>query len=222
MVRESRSFVFQKHPIMTYTTDGLLGQLEEQTEKLLVLATENWQMLPPACFAAQPVPGSWSAAQCLEHLNGYGDYYLPLLTQAIRQAEAQKLFSKTFSPGMLGNYFTRLMEPAADGRPAKKMKTFRKHDPLPDIDPDKAIARFISQQETLLALLESAKGLDLGRPCIPVSIAPFLRLKTGDTFRFIVAHNRRHSAQAQRALMMVGKVSPKLFIPAPKKSSVLR
>ena len=198
---------------MKYTTEALLDALEEQTEDLLELAVREWQMLPAACFSAQPAPGSWSAAQCLDHLNGYGDYYLPLLAQAIARAIEQKWFSKTFSPGLLGNYFTTLMEPAADGRPAKKMKAFKQHNPQADVASDEAIARFIEQQETLLALLERARGLDLGRRSIPVSIAPFIRLKTGDTFRFIVAHNRRHVAQAQRALKAVTTIPSKSIHP---------
>ena len=42
--------------------------------------------------------------------------------------------------------------------------------------------------------------IDLGKIKIPISIAPFVKIKLGDTLRFIVYHNERHIVQAQNIL----------------------
>lgn len=181
----------------------LLDSLATDTERLLQQAVNNWQMIPASQFVHQPSPQQWSAAQCLDHLNSYGHYYLPKLKKAIVEAAPQtKKRATYFNPGWLGDYFTKLMLPLPDGQPAKKMKAMKGHLPVPvkEADCHKIIAEFIDQQERLLTLLEMAKEVDLNKIRIPVSIASFIRLKAGDTFRFIVAHNLRHAAQAGRAL----------------------
>lgn len=185
---------------MKYSTEALLKELQDQTEHMLNRAIQEWQMISPRRFSAAPPGGGWSAAQCLDHLNGYGDYYLPLLEGAIQAAKAKEDCSMTFKSGWLGDYFAKLMEPSEGGEVKKKMKAFKQYVPGPAVDSDAAIARFIAQQEKLLELIGMASGLQLGKRAIPVSIAPFIRLKTGDTLRFVVAHNRRHVAQALRAL----------------------
>ena len=189
---------------MKCSTSELLATLRKRTDALLELAIREWQMIPPARFGALPRDGGWSAAQCLDHLNGYGDYYLPLLERAIRQARSQRRFSASYRSGWLGDYFTAMMEPGTDGTPAKKMQAFRKHIPAASVAPETALARFIEQGEKMLQLLDEAEGLQLGLRSVPLSIAPFIRLKTGDVFRFVLAHNARHAAQAVRALAAVG------------------
>lgn len=182
---------------------SLIESLATDTEQLLEQAVRNWQMVPAAHFVHQPSPQQWSAAQCLDHLNSYGHYYLPKLKKAIEEAAPRPLKKAAyFKPGWLGDYFTKLMLPQPDGQPAKKMKAMKGHLPVPvkETDCHQIIAVFIDQQERLLALLEVAKKVDLNKIRIPISIAPFIKLKAGDTFRFIIAHNLRHAAQAGRAL----------------------
>lgn len=40
--------------------------------------------------------GGWSIAQCLEHLNRYGHYYLPAMQEQITKSKPQKI-SATFT-----------------------------------------------------------------------------------------------------------------------------
>jgi hypothetical protein len=49
-------------------------------------------------------------------------------------------------------------------------------------------------------LLEQAKQIDLNRTKVPISIAPFIKLKLGDVFMFLVAHNFRHVLQVNNAI----------------------
>lgn len=193
---------YQKIPadMQQIQSAALLQSLHQQTESLLQHAVAEWQMIPPGQFSTPPAPDSWSAAQCLAHLNGYGDYYLPWLKKAVGYPKR----SADFRSGWLGNYFAKLMEPGQSGTPAKKMKAFKQHIPPVQVDSSAEIAIFIEQQETLLQLLEAASNADLNKRIVPVSIMQALRLKTGDVFRFVIAHNQRHAVQADRALARVG------------------
>ncbi len=157
-----------------------------------------------AAILHQPSPGSWSAAQCLEHLNGYSRYYLPALEQAINKAEKNKWIAlPQFRSGWLGNYFTNLMQPNPDGALKSKMKAPKGYRPEPQLDAPAILAEFISHQEKTLALLQRAEKVNISRLRIPISISRLLKLKAGDTFRFLIAHGQRHMLQALRAINTV-------------------
>ena len=185
----------------TYQTEQLIQKLEKQTNSFLQKAINEWQLSPPSKLLQQPAENKWSAAQCLEHLNSYGHYYLPAIEKAIETAKQHNWPGKAqFTAGRLGNYFTSMMLPGTDGKKMKKMKAPKNHTPKTDLDADKVVSEFITQQEKLLQLLEKARSTDLEKARAPISIAKFIRLKLGDTFMFLIAHNYRHVLQAERAM----------------------
>jgi hypothetical protein len=185
----------------TYNTKQLIKKLEEQTETFLQKAIFEWQMTSPTKLLKQPGEKKWSAAQCLEHLNSYGHYYLPAIEKAIAKAQQNNQTStEEFTAGWLGNYFTKLMEPDTNGKKMKKMSAPKNHTPVADLDSDKVLREFIDQQEKMLTLLEKAKTINLEQAKVAISIAKFIKLKLGDVFTFLIAHNHRHVVQAERAL----------------------
>lgn len=176
--------------------NAFLETLRDQTEEIRNTVS-SWERLPESTLLSQPEPGSWSPVQCLDHLNGYGDFYLPHLESALSAPTGN---AREFHSGWLGNYFANSMEPKPDGRPKSKMKAFARHVPPPQPDAQAVVAEFLRQQARLLELIDRARTADLNARRTPLSIASWLKLKTGDVLRFLVAHNRRHLAQAERAL----------------------
>jgi len=174
----------------------LLTTLEEKVEGHLREALNVFQNLDDATLLKSASNGGWSIAQCLEHLNRYGNYYLPEI-----QKELKKNKSNTrqpwFKSSWLGYQFTKMLDPATG---KKKIKTFKNYNPQPELNAPAVVAEFIKQQEALLLLLREAQHTDLNNIRIPVSIARFIRLKLGDVFQFLVAHNDRHVLQAKRNL----------------------
>lgn len=184
-----------------YQSTKLINDLQQQTETILEKAISEWQMTPSVKLLQPPGANQWSAAQCLEHLNSYGRYYLPEIEKAIETAKQNKwLASEQFTAGWIGNYFTNLMMPERDGKKMKKMSAPKNHTPDADLDSYKVVSEFIDQQEKILKLLEAAREIDLNKAKVPVSIAKFIKLKLGDVFMFLNAHNLRHIAQAERAM----------------------
>ncbi|ULT24221.1 DinB family protein [Sphingobacterium sp. E70] len=53
----------------------------------------------------------------------------------------------------------------------------------------------MEQQENFLQLLEQAKSKDLGKIRTNISINKWIKIRLGDTFRFLVNHNIRHIVQ---------------------------
>ncbi|OJW44648.1 MAG: hypothetical protein BGO56_14375 [Sphingobacteriales bacterium 48-107] len=174
----------------------LIDDLQAQVRRIIATATTLKQLLPVDLDKA-PAPGAWSVAQILAHLNFYGDYYLPALEKALAQAPPAK---KYFKPGWLGNYFTKLISPNAAGEVRGKMKSPAQARPSSFVKAVDTLPVFIGQQQWLLELLEEARTKDLGSVRVPISIAKMIRLKAGDTFRFLIGHQQRHLLQLTRTL----------------------
>lgn len=172
----------------------LLGTLEKRVELHIQEAVSCFQNMSEPQLLAPAADGGWSIAQCLDHLNSYGHYYLPQIKQAM-DAHQQERSGGIFKSSWLGAYFTRMMEPRTGKR---KMKAMKGHIPAANLDAQAVVAEFIRQQEVLLDYLQQARKVDLNTIRIPVSIAKWIRLKLGDVFQFIIAHNERHVLQARR------------------------
>lgn len=174
----------------------LLNSLELKTEKHLTEAVRVFQNLPAQTLLKPAVNGGWSIAQCLAHLNSYGRFYLPAIAHAIDHPAGDASIIN-FKSGWLGNYFTRMMQP---GNSTKKYRSPKDHAPVADLDAAAVIAEFIEQQERLIMYLRKAKSVNINATRVPISISKWVRLKLGDTFRFLIAHNERHLLQAKKHL----------------------
>jgi DinB superfamily len=185
----------------TFETTPLLQGLAAEVATFRALAQAELAPLPTATLLQSPGPGQWSLAQILEHLNSYGQYYLPALASALAQAPPAR--GRHFTSGWLGDYFARSMQPGPQGQINNPMKALKGHRPGPHLPAQSGLETFVAQQTQLLALLHQAEGRDLAAQRIGITLTPLIRLKTGDVFRFLVAHQTRHFWQAKRALAAV-------------------
>lgn len=86
-----------------------------------------------------------------------------------------------------------------------KMKTFADKNPINKSLNISVIDRFTQQQKEYLELIDKSKSVDLNKVKTNVSISKIIRLKLGDTFRFIMAHNDRHLAQIDNIVQQLRK-----------------
>lgn len=138
---------------------------------------------------------SWSVLECLEHLNRYGNFYLPEIAK--RMADGNTKDVESFKTGWLGDYFAKSMLPKEK---LNKMKTFKSMNPLGSNLNKSVVSTFKSQLEEMLQLLETAKGIDLTRTKTAITISSWIKLRLGDTFRVVIYHNERHMQQVERVL----------------------
>jgi hypothetical protein len=180
----------------------LLQQLQQQVKSLQVTVTQEFSHLPAAIILQAPAPGKWSIAQCLEHLNSYGRYYIPALEKALQQAEkAHSTPAPEFKSSWLGNYFTKMMLPTENGQLRSKMKSPKDHHPPVKLDASHVVSTFLNQQQTIEQLLQRAQKVNIQKVKVPISISRWIKLSAGDTFRFLIAHEQRHILQASKVLV---------------------
>src|SRR3954468_12900957 len=115
----------------TFNSNQLIDDLQQQTERFLNEAIQQWQMLPPSTMLYKESPEKWSAAQCLMHLNSYGNYYLPAINKTDDEALSKRwLHTKDFTSSWFGNLFTKMMLPKDAAGTVKKMKAPKNHTPM--------------------------------------------------------------------------------------------
>ncbi|MBO9660771.1 MAG: DinB family protein [Chitinophagaceae bacterium] len=185
-----------------FNSNSLIDQLRADIRQLIATAT-FLKNEDPGALLEQPGPGKWSVIQVLEHLNSYSDYYIPALQTGLsKDVPAAAMFKS----GWLGNYFTNSMLPK-EGEVKNKMKAPKNHQPSFHADARPVIEKFLQQQYQLLELLEKARRKNIGKIRIPISLAKFIKLKAGDTFRFMTAHEQRHFVQIKNTLAAVTGVA---------------
>jgi uncharacterized damage-inducible protein DinB len=181
-----------------FNTIQLLTSLQNDVEHMLA-RMEHIKAITDTDMNRQPAPGKWSIAQVLEHLNSYNRYYLPEMEKAL----VKKLPAHTqFRSGWFGNYFTNMMAPKANGI-TNKMSAPKNHVPVDNLNSAQVIADFIKGQSRLLKFLKQAENNDMGKLRVPISISRFIKLKLGDTFRFLIAHQQRHFVQIDNILKVL-------------------
>ncbi|AZQ61702.1 DinB family protein [Flammeovirga pectinis] len=169
--------------------DKLIQQVQENlatTSTFLNLSTEELNTRLSA--------DSWSILECMAHLNLYGDYYIEKInTDLISNSKPKK--KDIYKGGWLGNYFTNLMAPV-NKKIKNKMPSPKDKNTLGKKLDKNTLEIRIDQQLRIITLLENARNSDLEGMRVPITISKMIKLKLGDTFRFVIAHEHRHTLQS--------------------------
>lgn len=170
--------------------------LHELTTKLNEAKSkvEDFKKLDGSKLNFKENPEKWSILECVEHLNLYGDFYIPEIEKVIAE-NLDKKGDGNFKSGWIGNYFANSMK--VNNGKVSKMKTFKDKNPSNSSLDVLVLDRFLKQADELVRLMELSKDLNLSRIKNSISISKWLKLRLGDTFRFVVYHIERHIWQAE-------------------------
>ncbi|QCK14324.1 DinB family protein [Mangrovivirga cuniculi] len=179
---------------MKITYQDLTEEILKRTKFCLEFA-RSIRDISDAKLNHRPTDISWSALECIEHLNRYSEFYLPIFMKEIEnKSGASKDY---FSTGWLGKKFAESVKPLSEG--ASKMPTFKSKNPLhQELDPS-VIDEFTTDLEAFLKSLNAGlDGVDLDKRVS--TTLPIIKLKLGDAMRVYTFHNHRHIEQARKAL----------------------
>lgn len=158
---------------------------------------EKLKRLTEAELVSRPSAEAWNALECLEHLNRYGDFYLPEVERRFIGAE-RNIIDHELKSGVLGNWFIKMVRPREEG--IKPMKTMKEMNTLRTETTSMSIDRFLLQQDKWLTLLQMAQEYNLNKVKSGVSINKWLKLRMRDALEFVVVHQERHILQAWKAV----------------------
>lgn len=178
---------------MKQASEQLINELIKECTDFIERAQQT-ALLPKEKLESRPSPKSWNTLECFGHMNLYGDFYLKELDRAINHSKHAA--EETFKSGWLGNYSVLSMLPKEDGRVNKPMKTFKYMDPFETQSSPEEIENFITQMNSMIQLLEKSRSVSLNKTKCKLTIK-WIKFNLGDTFRFMIYHNKRHLNQVE-------------------------
>lgn len=141
--------------------------------------------------------GSWSVAECLDHLGTANRVYLdamkPSATRALNDRRERR---GPAQPGLVGSWFVRYLEPPVRAR--LKSKAPRAIRPRTSPGLNDAMTAFLASQDEVRSFLRTYAGIDLARVRFPNPFIPGVRFSLATGLHVIAAHERRHLWQAWR------------------------
>lgn len=174
----------------------LLNSLSKNVTEIQQIVHNQFENLSSDLLNRKENHDSWSIAECLEHLNIYARYYLPVIEKQLKTAPKNKEnASRETKPTWLGNYSVNSIDPSN----VKKQKTLKHLNPTNSKIEADVVNRFLNHQEKLLTLINQARLANLNELKVPVEFFRLLKINLGDCFRFLIAHERRHIQQAINA-----------------------
>lgn len=143
---------------------------------------------------SRPSPGSWSALECVVHLNLSMEAMLPGIRQAVGAARQSSQATPVYKMDFTGRLLAWSLEPPA----LIKMKAPKTAQPLESAGPEPVLQQFEHLHNELIELLRAAAGKSIDQQRMK---SPFANLHYNaySAFRIIAAHDRRHLLQARKA-----------------------
>jgi hypothetical protein len=144
-----------------------------------------------------PETGSWSIAQCLDHLATTNRVYLDAMKEpAIHAREQGRLRRSPATPGLVGRWFVRTLEPPV--KAPFRMKSPRSVEPRVLLSLANAFANFATTQDHVREFLRTCADLDLAGVRFSNPFVRGIRFSLATGLHVIAAHERRHLWQAWR------------------------
>ena len=174
-----------------------IRDLEDQLDAVERDAQALVQSLTEQQGAWRAEPGSWSVAECLDHLATANRVYLRAMTGPAVRAKARGWARRgPVVPGLVGRWFVRWLEPPVKPRlKSKAPRTIRPRTAPPLSD---AFAAFTASQGDVRAFLRAYADLDLAGVRFPNPFVPGVRFSLATGLHVITSHERRHLWQAWR------------------------
>jgi hypothetical protein len=170
--------------------DDALGAAERDARALVAGLTE-------ARGAWRAAAGSWSVAECLDHLATANRVYLDAMQPSADRAHSDGRQRRgPARPGLLGGWFVNYLEPPVKARLKSKAPRLIRPRTAPALN-DGFVA-FLASHGDVRAFLRAHADIDLTGVRFPNPFIPGMRFSLATGLHVIAAHERRHLWQAWR------------------------
>jgi len=178
-----------------------LDELEEQFTAICARFQALVTSAGPDLCSTSPAPNSWSAAECLQHLNISADAYFPVWQQAIAGAGPRKTeLNAPYRIDFWGRLLSWILEPPARIR----SRTPAPFQPVACGEIAQVLDGFLSRQERVIGALRRCRGRAVDEVKIASPVDGRIRYSIWSSFVVNAAHQRRHLWQAEQAIKKLG------------------
>jgi hypothetical protein len=160
-------------------------------------AQKNFGQLSAEQLNWKPKADEWSVAQCFNHLIVINAANFPRIEQ-IANGEYKPSLKERLP--LLPRFFGSMILKAVQPRAKHKFKAATKFEPASSAIGGDIIAKFKAHQEEVIDHMKMTKRLNLRKVIITSPAASFATYSLLDAYKILVAHERRHMAQASRVM----------------------
>jgi hypothetical protein len=180
---------------------GEIQTLVEEAKSIAEDAGRSFGSLSTEQLNWRPGANEWSVAQCLDHLVVINSGYFPVLAR-IEGGQFRPSFKERLPlvPRLFGSLVLKAVRPETQF----KSKADPRFGPCTSGIDSGIVTRFIAHQREIIEHMERTAHLDLSRLIITSPVLGFVTYSLLDAYRIIVAHERRHLAQAKRVMNAEG------------------
>jgi hypothetical protein len=153
-------------------------------------------------WSSRPAPASWSAAECVEHLNLTSKAYLALLPDAVARARKRAgPRKKHYRHDALGWFFSMMFGPLRHVGKFRVLpvKTTRAFVPKRGRSRKEIMSDFVRLQAELAAVIRSGDGLPLDKVKIVSPFGGRVKYSAYSALVIVARHQHRHIEQAEEA-----------------------
>ncbi len=176
-----------------YNVDTVIDELLKLSETQTQYVDERIQGLPKFDLEWRPGPYRWNILEVMEHLNRFGEFYLPKFLHAVRWPD-QLRKAGTYRSGFLARAAFKRIRPV-NGVVLNKTRSLKKNNPFLRILDRGVIDEHLEQQKQFRQVLEKSRSLDLSKNRIPTMVGKWLKMNMGDSLRIHGYHTERHYVQ---------------------------
>lgn len=182
-------------------TQLTLSKLLAETEAIAADAQQAFGQLSLHQLNWQPSAAAWSVAQCLDHLLAANHAMFVPLDEAMAGTKPKRFFERLpVLPGLFGKLMIKVVSPNFK----QKLKAPSAATPAASALDASIVNRFVRQQHEFMERLKRLEQLEALHIVMTSPFVSFVTYSLLDACRLIVAHERRHLAQAQRVLKTPG------------------
>lgn len=184
-------------PADLQTLDDGLAAAERDARALVAGLTESRG-------AWRAAAGSWSVAECLDHLGTANRVYLDAMQPSADRARSDGRQRRgPARPGLLGGWFVNYLEPPVKARLKSKAPRLIRPRTAPSLND--AFVAFLTSHDDVRAFLRAHADIDLTGVRFPNPFIPGVRFSLATGLHVIAAHERRHLWQAWRVRQEAGR-----------------
>ena len=174
---------------------SLLEQLGAASARAAALAAR----VDDEVFHKRPPSGGWSAAECVAHLTMTTAGMLPGVDAALEQGRPGVGDHQRYRRGLIGGLLAWSMEPPVRTRVSTQPAFVPESVPAKDA----VMAAFQRSQDDLASRIRRASGLNLNDLRMTSPFNERVKYNIYAAFCIVLAHERRHLWQAERAIEAV-------------------
>ena len=178
-----------------------LPSLIDEAQAIAEEAEKTFGHLSPEQLNWKPNTDRWSVAQCFDHLIVINRGYFPRIREiADGKYEPSIKERLPLLPRVFGSLILKAVQPQA----RRKFKADRRFQPATSKLGGDIIAKFKAHQGEVVQLMKKTNRLNLRRIIVTSPVASFAPYSLLDAYKILLAHERRHMAQAQRVMEAEG------------------